>query len=91
MSNTQDQLPTGIDPESESNSQTVYVVTVRWMDNPHPDVLGVFSDEEDADELMKNCRDWPREFPSLGPVAWEKREREILSEFDPEHITENVP
>lgn len=85
---SQSQLPSGVDTDTQSDSQTVYVVTVRWMDNPHPDVLGVYDSEEAADELMKKCRDWPRDYPGLGPVAWEKKEREIQTEFDPEQVKE---
>jgi hypothetical protein len=87
----QDQLPTGVEPEQESDSQTVYAVVVRWEGSPHPDVLGVYDDEDAADELMRKCRDWPREFPGFGPVAWEKREQEIQSGFDPEEVKAEVP
>ncbi|UBF23289.1 hypothetical protein M1M40_gp11 [Halorubrum tailed virus 29] len=49
---------------------TVYTVTVRWMDSPHPECIGVFQDESDANELMKRCRDkWSE---PKGVVAWEK-------------------
>lgn len=82
----QSKLTTGVSELADKHSEVVYVVTVRWMDNPHPDVLGVFDNEQAADELMKKCRDWPREWDGLGPVAWEKREREIHSEFNPEAL-----
>lgn len=85
---SQSQLPSGVDTGTQSDSQTVYVVTVRWMDNPHPDVLGVYNSEEAANELMKKCRDWPRDYPTLGPVAWEKKEREIHTEFSAEQVKE---
>lgn len=54
---------------------TVYTVTVRWMDSPHPECVGVFQTESDADELMKKCAD---KFCDPKPVvAWEKNEVEI--------------
>jgi len=87
----QEELPTDVEPASDPEPVTVYVVTVRWMDNPHPDVLGVYESEDAADELMRKCQDWPLDFPSLGPVAWEKREREIQTGFDPEQVSEQVP
>jgi len=83
---TQTELSTGVDTSTDSNRQTVYVVTVRWEGSPHPDVLGVFEDESDADALMKKCRNWPREWDGLGPVAWEKKTREIYKQFDPERL-----
>jgi len=54
---------------------TVYTVTVRWMDSPHPECIGVFQEEADADELMKRCRNkWSDPKPV---VAWEKNAVEI--------------
>jgi hypothetical protein len=89
---SQSELPTNVKAQSDrSASQTVYVVTVRWEGSPHPDVLGVYDSEEAADELMRKCRDWPRDYPSLGPVAWEKKVREVQAEFDPDQIKEQVP
>jgi len=83
---SQSELPTGVDTSTESNSKTVYVVTVRWDGSPHPDVLGVYENESDADTLMRKCRNWPREWEGLGPVAWEKKERTVQSIFDPERV-----
>lgn len=83
---SQSELESGVDASTESGRQTVYVVTVRWMDNPHPDVLGVFEDESDADTLMRKCRNWPREWDGLGPVAWEKKEREVNKQFEPDRL-----
>ena len=56
-------------------SGTVYTVTVRWMDSPHPECVGVFQDESDADELMRKCAD---KFEDPRPVvAWEKNAVEL--------------
>ena len=56
-------------------SGTVYTVTVRWMDSPHPECVGVFQDESDADELMQKCADkWEDPRPV---VAWAKNAIEL--------------
>ena len=56
-------------------SGTVYAVSVRWMDSPHPECIGVFQDESDADELMRKCADkWEDPRPV---VAWKKNAVEI--------------
>jgi len=83
MSEIQKRLDTGVEP-GETGRQTVYVVVVRWDGSPHPDVLGVFEDESDADALMRKCRNWPHEWDGLGPVAWEKREQDVRVEYDGE-------
>lgn len=60
---------------TNSISGTVYTVTVRWMDSPHPECVGVFQDESDADDLMRKCAD---RFSDPRPVvAWEKNALEL--------------
>jgi len=47
---------------------TVYAVVVRYMDNPHPDCVGVYTDESDAQEKRADCLD---QFSEPKPVvAW---------------------
>jgi len=60
---------------TDSISGTVYTVTVRWMDSPHPECVGVFLNETDADAKLKDCASkWSEPKPV---VAWEKNEVEI--------------
>ena len=60
---------------TDALSGTVYTVTVRWIDSPHPECVGVFQSESDADELMRDCADkWSDPKPV---VAWEKNAVEI--------------
>lgn len=56
-------------------SETVYAVVVRYMDNPHPDCVGVYSNESDAQEKKQECAD---KFSEPKPVvAWEVCEVEL--------------
>ena len=60
---------------TDTVSGTVHTVTVRWLDSPHPECIGVFMEESDADELMRRCADkWQDPKPV---VAWEKNEVEL--------------
>lgn len=42
------------DDESEEKS-VQWVVVANYCDDPHPHVLGTFSDRDDAEELLEDC------------------------------------
>ena len=72
--NEQERLVAG-SVNTNTLSGTVYTVTVRWMDSPHPECVGVYINESDANQMMKDCADkWSEPKPV---VAWEKNEVEI--------------
>lgn len=60
--------------ELEPDPDIVWIVAANYADDPHPHVLGVFDDEEDADELMDKCR---ARYEEPYVVAWEKFEEEV--------------
>ena len=57
------------DTDPRGKQKTVYAVVVRYMDNPHPDCVGVYTDESDAQQKRRDCEDT---FSEPKPVvAWE--------------------
>ena len=63
------------DTLSTGEQQTVYAVVVRYMDSPHPDCVGVYTDEADAQQKRRDCED---SFTEPKPVvAWEVCEVEL--------------
>ena len=60
---------------SDEEPETIWIVAGNYADDPHPHILGVFEDEEPAEELMDDCR---QTVGGPHPVAWQKFEREVL-------------
>lgn len=61
-------------PEEPDSENTVYVVASSYDDDPHPHVEGVFSEEEDANELRKKCADVAS---PPHPIAWTVIKQEV--------------
>jgi len=78
MSDDQSRLG-GVQPGTLEAENTlfgeVWVVVYRRMDDPHPHVAGVYTDEDDADEKMRECEDTHSD-PGFA-VAWEKERVEV--------------
>lgn len=60
--------------EGEPAGEVVYVVVTRYADDPHPHVELVTTDEQEAKELMRDCR---RSASEPHPIAWEMEEQRV--------------
>lgn len=77
MASKQDELPTGVD-NTEQSSDTVYVVSSRKEDSPHPFVEAVYDNEGAA---MEHKRDLGSNSFQHGVVAWGMDARTVQSEY----------
>jgi len=72
---TQTRIADTPDKDPRQEQESVWVVVYRRMDDPHPHVAGVYTDEDNADQKMRECEDTHSE-PSFA-VAWEKEQVQI--------------
>ena len=57
--------------------ETVWVLVGNYADDPHPKVLGVYDNDEAAQEHQRDLRD---DMTTSAPIAWGMHEMFVRSE-----------
>lgn len=63
--------------DEEEEETAVWVVAGTHADDPHPHILGVYAEEEQADDLMDRCSD-PGRAPHVD--AWDKARKVVQND-----------